>query len=72
MPKEMYIYYCASLTHRRGQLERQKTKLRVRRYHSLLAAYHVLLDDGSKNMSLQVWIDLVGMLRKDVDESEIR
>jgi len=54
------------------ELERQQTKLRVRRYHSLLAAYHVLLDDGSKNMSLEVWIDLVGALRKDVDESEMR
>lgn len=38
----------------------------------MLAAYHVLLDDGSKDMSLQIWIDLVGVLRHDVEESEIR
>jgi hypothetical protein len=35
------------------QLER-----RVRRYHALLATYHVLLDDGKRQLNLERWTQL--------------
>ncbi|GMH62067.1 hypothetical protein TrST_g14170 [Triparma strigata] len=54
------------------ELEAQQIKIRVRKYHSLLAAYHVLLDDGNKDMSLQIWVDLVKILRPDVSDAEVK
>ncbi|GMI08440.1 hypothetical protein TrLO_g4650 [Triparma laevis f. longispina] len=54
------------------ELEAQQIKIRVRKYHSLLAAYHVLLDDGNKDMSLAIWVDLVKILRPDVSPGEVK
>jgi len=51
------------------ELEAQQVKTRVRRYHSLLAAYQVLLDDGDKMMSLSMWEEIVKIIRPDMDEN---
>lgn len=53
-------------------LEAQKLKRRVRKYHSLLAAYQVLLDDGEKMMSLDVWTKIVNIIRPDMDQNEAK
>jgi hypothetical protein len=44
----------------------------VRKYHSLLAAYHVLLDDGEKMMSLDMWTEIVKIIRPDMDLNEAK
>jgi hypothetical protein len=50
------------------ELEVQKLQTRVRVYHSLLAAYHVLLDDGSKELTIDVWQDLVTVVTGNTEE----
>jgi len=48
------------------ELESQELRTRVRTYHSLLAAYHVLLDDSEKELTLEMWTDLVTEIKGKV------
>lgn len=45
---------------------------RVRRYHALLACYHVLLDDGTKKLDLSKWRQLVNAVKPGVSDYEAR
>ena len=56
----------------RKELEVNQLKSRVEMYNSLLTAYHVILDDSRKLLTLQNWKDLVVILQPDCSEREVK
>ena len=57
------LFQAALYSEWRQELEHQLLKNRVETYNALLAAFHVLMDDGSSSMPEQTWIELVQVLK---------
>jgi len=68
----MNVVLAATYDGWKNEHSHQLLRLRVVRYHNLLVAWQVLLDEGTTLMSIDRWCELVGVLKPSVSFKDMR